>query len=198
MIEYLVDLAASLPVWAIFVSVFVATFIEHLVPPSPSDVFVAFIGTLVGIGVVDFPTTLVVATIGAVGGFVAAYGIGRRYGRAILEHRWVPFITAELIDRVNAWFDRYHGAIIVGNRFLAGTRAVIAFAAGMAKLPLPRTVLYSALSATAWNALLLWAGMALGSQWQRIDYWLSVYGWVLLGLTIVIVVLLVLRKQRTP
>ncbi|MGA0045862.1 MAG: hypothetical protein ACO3I4_06365, partial [Candidatus Kapaibacteriota bacterium] len=60
------------------------------------------------------------------------------------------------------------------------------------------TVLYSALSATAWNALLLWAGMALGSQWQRIDYWLSVYGWVLLGLTIVIVVLLVLRKRRTP
>lgn len=196
MIEHLVDLAQSLPVWALLVSVFVATFIEHIVPPSPSDVFVAFIGTLVGIGVLDFGTTLLVATVGAVGGFAGAYGIGRRYGRSILEHRWVPFITAELIDRVNAWFDRYHGAIIVGNRFLAGTRAVIAFAAGMAKLPLPRTLLYSALSATAWNAVLLWAGMALGSQWQRIDYWLRVYGWIILGVVTVVGALWILRRQR--
>lgn len=185
MIEHLVEIAQSLPLWAILVSVFVATFIEHLVPPSPSDVFLAFVGTLVGIGTLGFGTTLVVATAGSTGGFIVAYTLGRKYGRTLLEHRWVPFVTPSMIDRVNHWFDRYHGLIIVSNRFLAGTRAVIAFAAGMARLPVPRTVVYSTLSAFAWNALLLWAGMLLGSRWKDIDQWLSLYGWIILGVVVV-------------
>ena len=199
MVESFVAFAQELPVWAILLSTFVIAYIEHLFPPSPSDVLLAFIGTLVGIGVVGLVPTLIVATVGSVTGFASAYWIGRRYGRSLLESRWVPFITSGMIDRVNAWFDRYHGLIIVGNRFLAGTRAVIAFAAGMAHLPFPRTVIYSALSATVWNLLLLYAGILLGSQWQQIDHWLSIYGWVIVGLAAVTVLILIIRKwKRRP
>jgi len=196
MVESFVEFAQGLPVWAILVSTFVIAYIEHVFPPSPSDLLIAFIGTLVGIEVVGLVPTLIVATAGSVTGFASAYGIGRRYGRSLLESRWVPFITPELIDRVNAWFDRYHGLIIVGNRFLAGTRAVIAFAAGMAHLPFPRTLVYSTVSAAVWNLLLLYAGILLGSQWQEIDRWLSIYGWVIVGLVALFVAVLLIRKWK--
>ncbi len=196
MVESFVAFAQELPVWAILVSTFVIAYIEHLFPPSPSDVLLAFIGTLVGIGVVSLVPTLVAATAGSVTGFATAYWIGRRYGRGLLESRWMPFITPEMIDRVNTWFDRYHGLIIIGNRFLAGTRAVIAFAAGMARLPFPRTVVYSGISAAVWNLLLLYAGILLGSRWQEVGQWLSIYGWVIIGLAAVFVGVLLFRKWK--
>ncbi len=196
MVESFVELMQQLPVWAILLSTFVVAYIENLFPPSPSDLLIAFIGTLVGIGTVGMTTTLLVATAGSVTGFASAYWIGRRYGRALLESRWVPFVTASMIDRVNVWFDRYHGLIIVGNRFLAGTRAVIAFAAGIARLPFPRTVIYCAVSALAWNFVLLFVGTQLGSRWQEIDQFLSIYGWVVVGLLAGLVAVLLVRTWK--
>ena len=196
MIETLVELAQSLPVWGILLGTFIVTYIENLFPPSPSDLLLVFIGTLVGIGVIDFTTTLVVATAGSVAGFASAYGIGRRYGRSLIEKGWVPFISVALIEKVEQWFDRYHGLIIVGNRFLAGTRAVISFAAGMTHLPFPRTTLYCAISAAAWNAILIVVGMQLGSRWREVEGFLSVYGWAVLGLIVVALIIWFIRKRK--
>ena len=199
MIESLVSLAYDLPVWGIILATFVIAYIENLVPPAPSDVLLVFVGTLCGIGLVDFTTTLVVATVGSVSGFASAYWIGRHYGRAMIEKGWLPFISMQLLDKVEAWFDKYHGWIIVGNRFLAGTRAVISFAAGMTKMPFLRTTVLCAISALAWNAILILLGMQFGSRWREVDAFLSVYGWVvLIVLTIAILIWILVKRRNKP
>lgn len=196
MVESIITTLNSLPPVGIFIATFLIAYVENLFPPSPSDVLLVFIGTLCGIGTVSFETTLIVATTGSVTGFSTAYWIGRKYGRGIVEKGWVPFITTSLIDRVEKWFDKYNGLIIVVNRFLAGTRAVISFAAGIAKMPFPRTVIYCLVSAAAWNALLIYIGMQVGSRWREVDSILSVYGWVVTGIVVLLVVVWYIRKKK--
>ena len=183
--------------WGVLIGTFAFAYIENLFPPSPSDVILVFVGTLVGIGTIGFAETLVVATIGSVAGFATAYGIGRRYGRSMIEKGWLPFISLPLLDKVEAWFNKYHGWIIVGNRFLAGTRAVISFAAGMTKMPFTKTTVLCTVSALAWNAILVFVGMQVGTRWREVDTFLSAYGWAVLGVVAVVAVVWWVRKRRS-
>ncbi|MBI2794103.1 MAG: DedA family protein [Ignavibacteria bacterium] len=196
MLESIIQTLSELPPAGIFIVTFLVAYIENLFPPSPSDLVLVFIGTLVGIGTVAFLPTAVAATFGSVAGFATAYWIGRKYGRTIIEKGWVPFITISLLEKVYRWFEKYHGLIIIGNRFLAGTRAVISFAAGITRLPFPRTAFYSALGAFAWNSLLIWMGMQVGTRWREIDKILSAYGWVATGLIVTIMIIFIIRKRR--
>ena len=196
MVEDLVLLAQTLPVWGILLGTFIVAYIENLFPPSPSDLLLVFIGTLCGIGVIDFTATLVIATTGSVTGFATAYWIGRKFGRSLIERGWVPFISVALIDRVERWFDKYHGLIIVTNRFLSGTRAVISYAAGMTRMPFPRTALYCAVSAAVWNTILIVVGMQLGSRWRDVDGFLATYGQIVIGLIVVALIIWFVLKRR--
>lgn len=176
MLESIVTFLQSLPPWGVLGVTFLIAYIENLFPPSPSDVLLVFCGTIVGIGTVGFVPMLIMATLGSVTGFSTAYWLGRKYGTQIAEKRWVPFLNMDTIGRVQHWFDKYHGLIIVVNRFLSGTRAVISFAAGITAMPFPRTVIYCTISAAVWNALMILLGMQFGSRWRDVDQYLSTYG----------------------
>lgn len=196
MLETLVTFFMGLPPWGVLALTFTIAYVENLFPPSPSDVLLVFIGTIVGVGVVGFIPTLIAATAGSVLGFSTAYGLGRRYGDAIADSPLVPFITRDLIAKVERWFDKYHGLIIIANRFLAGTRAVIAFVAGISRLPFPRTVIYCAVSAAVWNAILLAIGVNVGSRWRDVDQYIAAYGWVVTGLIVVGLGIWYYRKRK--
>jgi membrane protein DedA with SNARE-associated domain len=81
----------------------------------------------------------------------------------------------------------------VANRFLAGTRAVVSFFAGMSELSLWKTTLLSFLSALVWNSILLFAGGKLGQNWQTIGFYLDTYSKTVTTIVIIAVVLLVAR-----
>lgn len=196
MLESIVESLITLPPAGIFVVTFLIAYIENLFPPSPSDILLVFVGTLVGIDSVAFLPTVLVATLGSVTGFATAYWVGRKYGRTLLDKGWVPFITASLVEKVDRWFEKYHGLIIVGNRFLAGTRAVISFAAGMTRLPFPRTTIYCTISAFAWNAILIWIGMLVGTRWRELDKILSTYGWIVTAAIAAIIIFIIIRRKR--
>ncbi len=196
MVESIVLFLQSLPPWGVIAAVFIIAYAENLFPPSPSDVLLVFAGTLIGIGAASFFPLLVASTLGGVAGFASAYVIGRKYGRQVASSPLVPFLDMELVEKVQTWFDRYHGLIIVLNRFLAGTRAVIAFAAGMTHMPFPRTIIYCAVSAAAWNALLLWLGSLAGTRWRDVDGYLSTYGWIITVAMVAALIVWFIRKRR--
>lgn len=196
MIESFIAVLQGLPPWAIATAAFFIAYVENLFPPSPSDVLLVFIGSLIGMGLVDLPMMLTAATAGSTSGFLTAYLLGRRYGEAIADTPWIPFINRDLLARVEGLFDRYHGLIIVANRFLAGTRAVVAFAAGVVRLPLTRTVIYSGVSALAWNGLLLWIGMNVGQRWRDVEGYISAYGWIITAIVIGAVGFVIWRKKK--
>ena len=197
MLETILTFLHQLPPIGVLAVAFSIAYIENLFPPSPSDVLLVFLGTLVGLDIVGFVPILVAASAGSTLGFVTAYWLGRRHGRKIVERGWLPFITDDMLRKVDVWFAKYHDWIIVGNRFLAGTRAVIAFAAGITHMPFSRTTILSAVSATVWNAILIVVGMLLGERWREIESILSTYGWVItIGVFLVVALYLLRRKKK--
>jgi len=172
--ELIRRLSALNPLWVYF-SVCGIALLENVIPPLPSDVVILFVGSMVGMGKIDFTTALIFTTIGSTAGFVAMYKIGDWFGLKILERGKIPFIPVEKVHRVEGWFRKYGYVLIVANRFLTGTRAVISFFAGMSELPLTATALLSFVSALVWNFLLLYAGKELGHNWQRIAWYLATY-----------------------
>jgi membrane protein DedA with SNARE-associated domain len=199
--ETLIPYLQSLPPLLVYFSVFFISFVENLFPPSPSDVVIVFAGSLVGLGQVSLFPALVASTLGSSLGFVAMYKIGHWFGKRILEAGKIPFIPVESVIRVESWFARYGYAVIVLNRFLAGTRAVVSFFAGMSELHLGKTLLLSFLSAFTWNAILLGTGYTLGRNWERIGFYLATYSQVVTGLIIIallIVIGLSVARNRKP
>ena len=188
-IAYLQSLNPAL----IYAIVFSIAFIENVFPPSPSDLIIVFGGSLIGIGRVGFIETLLWSTAGSTLGFVVMYKIGDWFGDRILSQGKIKFIPAESVRKVDAWFRQYGLWLIVANRFLAGTRAVVSFFAGMAQLRLLPTILLCALSALIWNALLITGGYYLGSNWREIGGYLGTYSEAVTGLIVVLAVFFIAR-----
>ncbi len=198
--EFLTTLEQVSPV-AVYGALFFVAYIENLFPPLPSDVVVVFGGTLIGLGRIGFPGGILFTTAGSTLGFISMYYVGRWFGRAILDAGKLKFIPRPAVDRVEVWFQKWGAWIIVVNRFISGTRAVISFFAGMSGISLSLTVPLCAVSALAWNSLLLYAGYVLGSNWHVIGRYLALYSRVItVGVCIVLagmIVYYLLRRKKS-
>ena len=176
--------AALNPVWVYCVAGAIA-YIENVFPPSPSDVILVAAGSLAGIGRVDFALLLVLSTIGSTAGFLTMYKVGDWFGVRILETGKFKYIPIENVHKVEAWFKKYGYWVVIANRFMAGTRAVVSFFTGMSELSLWRTTILSFLSSLIWNYILLFAGKELGQNWKEISFYLETYGKVVTVILIV-------------
>ena len=172
--ELIRRLSAFNPAW-VYLTVSTIAFLENLFPPLPSDALVLFVGYMVGAGNIDFTIALIATTIGSTAGFVVMYKVGDWFGLKFLETGRVPFFPVENVHKVEGWFRKYGYVLIVINRFLTGTRAVVSFFAGMSELPLTPTTVLSFVGALVWNFLLLFAGKEMGENWQVIASYLTTY-----------------------
>jgi membrane protein DedA with SNARE-associated domain len=188
----------------VYLVMFGIAYMENLLPPLPSDVIIVFGGALVGFGRVGFAESLVASTLGSALGFVTMFKIGEWFGVRILEKGKISFIPLSAVKTVDGWFQQYGYWIIVANRFLAGTRAVVSFFAGMTHLHIVRTTALCALSALVWNFALILGGYSLGNNWQKIGFYLTTYSQVVTATVVVVALLLIARYfskrkgRRTP
>jgi membrane protein DedA with SNARE-associated domain len=165
-------------------------YLENIFPPFPSDLVVVFAGSLAGIGAIDFVAALFFTTIASTLGFMTMYKVGDWFGMKILEAGKLKFIPRDNVHKVEGWFRRYGYAVVIANRFLAGTRAVVSFFAGMSELPLLKTSVLCFLSALLWNFLLLIAGQKLGENWRGIALYLETYSKTVTTLVIIAILIL--------
>ena len=175
------------PLW-IYIALFSIAYIENIFPPSPSDVIIVCGGSLVGIGRIDFFPALLITTLGATAGFMTMYKIGDWFGISIVERHKIRFLPLENIHKIESWFRKYGYWIIIANRFLSGTRAIVSFFAGMSELNLTWTTILCFCSALLWNALLLCFGRLLGQNWRSIGLYLSTYSQFATGTIIAVAV----------
>ncbi len=159
----------------VYAAIFFIAYIENIFPPSPSDIIIVAGGYLVGVGHIDFIVALLVATLGSTTGFMTMYKIGDWFGLKIIETGKIKFIPLESVHKVENWFRKYGYWLIVVNRFLSGTRAVVGFFAGMAEVKFVPTAALCFVSALVWNWILVYAGTLLGENWESIGFYLSTY-----------------------
>lgn len=191
--EFINSLLTLNPLWIYIIAAAIA-YIENLFPPFPSDVVIVVAGYLCASSRVDFWIVLLVATAGGTLGFITMYQIGNWFGLKVLEAGKFKFIQLDKIHKVEKWFQLYGYLVVIINRFLAGTRAVVAFCAGVSDLSILKTTILASISSLLWNTLLILAGRQLGANWHRISSFLQAYGQIVTIVLIVIVIIIMSRS----
>jgi len=187
MLDTFINFVQSVPWhWVLLFGLFI-TYLENIFPPSPSDTVIVFMGALVATGDVGFIPLLISTTIGSTLGFITMFWLGLKFETRIIESSKFSFISRDLIFKVESWFQKWGYWLIVANRFLSGTRAVIAFFAGMSKLGLRKTTALSFVSALVWNAILLYLGYVFGDNWQLVEKYMNLYGYIIMPSVAVII-----------
>jgi len=187
------------------VVLFLSSLIEYVFPPFPGDMVTLFGTFLVVKGVWSFPFALLLVMAGSLTGAAMDYGIGRLLGRRLDRlpsekqvRRWTP-LTLEKYQLLTERFRR-HGAVYISiNRFLPGIRAFFFVVAGAARMSFAKVMLFAALSALAWNTLILGAGYLVGENWDRLRGLVRSYAtvaWIALGLLIVVGAIVLWRRRR--
>lgn len=212
MLEQLVEYAQTLDSTAIYLFLFVIAYLENVVPPIPGDLPVAFVGSLIAFNDITFFGCVLSASVGSVLGFFTMYSIGRFIGFRLYQesggkvrHAWVELtrkvFPPEQFESVKEQFARFGYGLIIANRFLAGSRAIISIAAGMSHLNMIAVHLCAFISAILWNILLVYGGYLLGSNWKKLGEYISTYGTILTVAVLMIALILIvraIRKRRQP
>jgi len=180
---------------------FLFAFVENVFPPSPSDIVIVIGGTLIGTGDLNFILSLMFATLGSITGFMLMFYIGSTVDKKLIHAGRFKYIPINSIDKVETWFRKYGYYVIVVNRFMPGTRAVISFFAGISNLDPKRTTLLCFVSALAWNIIMLYLGFVFGDNIDKVDIYLKTYSNIVIVVTVVIILFFVIRlffrKRKT-
>jgi membrane protein DedA with SNARE-associated domain len=167
-----------------YTGIIVAMAIESACVPLPSEVIMPFSGYLVSQGRFSLWGVSLAGALGCTLGSAAAYAVGAYRGRPfILRYGRYFLVTAHEVDRADRWFARYGMAATFISRLLPVIRTFISLPAGIARVPFVPFLLYAFLGSLPWSWVLAYAGMLLGSNWDRV-------GGVLHSLDVVIVLVL--------
>jgi membrane protein DedA with SNARE-associated domain len=142
---------------------------ETVFPPIPSEVVLPLAGYLVETGEFTFVGALVVSTMGSLIGAIVLEEAARHGGRPFAE-RFVRFARVDpgKLDQAERWFRRRGWLMVLGGRCVPGVRSVVALPAGVLRMPRAEYIVLTLIGSTVWNALLIGAGYALGTQWERV------------------------------
>ncbi len=182
LVEFVTDVVERLG----YVGLLLMVALENVFPPIPSEIILPLAGFNVFEGNFSFPLVLLFATLGSVVGAVVLYGIGTWFGeerlRAIVRaHGGKLFLKEADIDNAGAWFRRYGPLAVFLCRMVPIVRSLISIPAGVERMALGPFVLLTAAGSLLWNAALVGAGWALGTQWHRVEEVISTFQYVVIA-----------------
>jgi membrane protein DedA with SNARE-associated domain len=176
-------------------------FLENIVPPVPSEVILPLAGFRARTGALNVWLVWPAATAGSVLGALVLYGVGAWLGydrlHALAGKRWFILTSQSDLDRGDRIFERHGGKMVLLGRCVPLIRSVVSIPAGIAKMPLPRFLTLTAVGSGVWNALFIGLGWILGDQWGRVQGWLGPVSYVVIGLVVVGLAWLAVRKLRS-
>ena len=175
-------------------------FLENIIPPVPSEVILPLAGFRARAGALNVWLAWPAATLGSVAGALVLYGLGAWLGydrlRALAGRPWFVLTSQKDLDRGQRVFARHGGKMVLLGRCVPVVRSIVSIPAGIAHMPLPRFLLLTAIGSGVWNALFIGLGWVLGENWERVQGWLGPVSYVVVGLVLVGLVWLAVRKIR--
>jgi membrane protein DedA with SNARE-associated domain len=177
--------------------------IESSVLPLPSELVMPPAGYLAAQGKMNAVAAVLCGTVGSVLGALVNYGLAvfvgepvlRKYGKYVL-------VSEQSLDRTERFFRR-HGEIstFVG-RLLPVIRHLISIPAGMSRMGLGRFVMFTAVGAGIWCAILTYLGWLIGRHGEAVDRAIGPYvhqvlmNYILPGLVVLVAGYVIWRRRQ--
>lgn len=151
-------------------------FIEYVFPFFPGDVVTVTGGAWVEREHRSVALLFLALTIGSAAGLAVMWFVGRglasRLDRLPPDKKFLG-VSVEQLKKIEANMRRRSTWLLLGNRFMPGLRSVILLSAGAANVPLPKTLLLGSISAAAFNAILVFAGVTIGDNAEALAEFFS-------------------------
>jgi membrane-associated protein len=127
----------------------------------------------------------------------ASFGLGRRFGRAWLEHHGSRFrVTPPRLARLDGWFDRWGTAFVALGRLFPIARPLGPFVAGTSAMPYHRFVRWNLLGVTLFSVGFTLLGYAFYESYDELVVVISRVGLVVAGAAILIGLVVYRRRAR--
>ena len=141
--------------------------------PGDSLLFIA--GLLAGTEYLDIHVSLLIAllVIAAVLGSLAGYLTGRWAGAYLLHRKDSFFFKKKYLDVTQAFYQKHGMMAFILGRFLPVVRTFVTILAGMARIDLPKFLIFNFLGATIWILTMVLAGHFLGRIFPNITSYLE-------------------------
>jgi membrane-associated protein len=195
----LVEHILRLPSW-------IALLVVFAMPALEASTFLGFIfpgeiacllgGVLASESKVPLALVIVVAVAGAVIGDSVGFAVGYKYGDALLNKVPERIIKPEHVVRTKDLIVRLGGRAVFVGRFTAALRALVPGFAGVSKMQYRTFLIWNFAGGTLWATAVVVAGYLAGKSWHRVAGDISIVGWSVLGVVVVIGVVLFLRRRR--
>jgi membrane protein DedA with SNARE-associated domain len=177
-----------------------ATALETVFPPVPSELVLPLAGYTASQGYYSVFAAVAWATAGSLVGALALYWLGAAWGleRICALADRIPLMHGHDVRRAVAWFGRHGRTAVFVGRLVPGVRSLISIPAGIDRMPLPRFCVFTTAGSLVWNAALIVAGYELGAQWHVVEGYVgpaSNVVYVLIGIAVVVVAARRLRHR---
>ncbi|MDP2960373.1 MAG: DedA family protein [candidate division Zixibacteria bacterium] len=182
----LLNFISSHGVLWIYFFLFFSSIIETFFPPYPGDIVTFMGGYLASSGVLSLPLAFLFPCAGSLCGALALYYLGMKKGRKLFEKDKGKIFNKTQLNKIENWFRKYGGKVILVSRFITGVRSGIALTAGLGKIELWKMTVYSLISIFAWNGIIMSLGTLTQQNWQRLYKFLSLYN-RLIFITVVLI-----------
>ncbi|MFH1008369.1 MAG: DedA family protein [Candidatus Latescibacterota bacterium] len=154
---------------------FISALVENVLPFLPGDTVTVVGAYLVGRGRLGLIPVIATTVCGSLVGFMGIYYLAYTRGQAFFTVHLHRILSKKHVRRAQRWIDRYGDRVILINRFLAGLRSTVAVFAGLGGLRPRRVFLYSFVSISLWNGILIYSGFLMGSNWGAVIGCLKTY-----------------------
>lgn len=182
------------------IGIFFATVVESFFAPIPSEIVLltaGFYANSAG-GLLLLVSIIITASLGNFVGTLPFYLVSRFSAEGVLVNlvkRFGPYLLISVDDlkKAEKFFDK-HGAITVFvARLIPGIRSLVAFPAGIAKMPFLKYTFYTLLGSTIWNTFLTLVGYWAFDWKDQIFAILNPISNIILAIFLVVVIAYVLR-----
>ena len=168
-VQEVLQTLTSLPLFLLYIVLGAGAAVENVAPPIPADTFVLAGALLSARGSAEAWIVFLVTWLSNVASATGVYLVARRYGRSFFElpvARWL--LHRHQLEQIRGFYDRWGVPAIFASRFLPGLRAMVPVFAGVSGVRawsfVPPVVIASGL----WYGLLVYLGVAMGRNLDRI------------------------------
>ncbi len=184
-------------------------FLENLFPGTPSEFLYPLAGKLAYDGKLVVWRIIVAGVAGSLAGSLLYYYLGYRLGEVRARNAIARFGQFRLLgvqftivsvadyDRAVDVFRRRGGSIVLVARLMPLVHSVISIPAGVTQMGLRAFIFYTALGSALWIGPLTVLGWWLGSNWERVLYWMDVYEYAWYAVMGLGLMIYIVRRRRS-
>lgn len=153
----------------------------------PGDLILALGGVYASQGKMSLPIVIVIGTLSAITGESIGFWLGRKFGVRLV--RRLPYVgkwLAEKLETSEEFFKKHGGKTVAIGRYATAAGAFIPFSAGAGRMKFWRFLAFDIPAIIVWATGISIFGYVFGRNLAFVDKVLSRFGYIVLGLIVVL------------